>query len=181
MATSIARRMPTCELPLHGAAAPPQVLREDMPIADDASTSVPLLDDMLAIWYSWYGEEGRAPAWSRFRPFDHPRILPHISLYEQIGTRFRCTIVGEEAGRYMPVKMSGKMLDEAMPPDNVADATRRMSTALSTGKPNFVEKTMAWQPGHDLRIYRTLQLPFFGGEGVNSRVMVIMNFRSQPV
>lgn len=181
MAGHAARAMRPYDLSSNDVATPPRVLREVMSITADDTTSVPILDYMLAVWFAWYQEDGHTPDWARFRPFAHPRVLPHISLYEQIGLRYRCSLVGEEAGRYMPVRMAGKMLDEAMPPENLADATRRMSTALSSGVPNFVEKTMAWQPGHDLRIYRTLQLPFVGQGGANSRVMIVMNFRSQRV
>ena len=162
-------------------ATPPQILYETMAMGVDETTSVPILDYMLATWFAWYQEGGQMPEWPRFRPFDHPQVLPHISLYERIGLRYRCSLVGEEAGRSMPVRMAGRMLDEAMPAENLADATRRMDTALGSGIPNFVEKTMAWQPGHDLRIYRTLQLPFAGRDGANARVMVVMNFRSERV
>ena len=181
MAAHSARAMRPYDLEVSAIATPPQVLYETMSMRADDTTSVPVLDYMLATWFAWYQEDGRTPDWSRFRPFAHPRVLPHISLYEQIGLRYRCSLVGEEAGRYMPVRMAGKMLDEAMPPENLADATRRMSTALSSGVPNFVEKTMAWQPGHDLRTYRTLQIPFVGQGETNSRVMVVMNFRSERV
>ena len=161
--------------------APPRILRENMALAEGDTTALPVLDDAIELWFGWQREDGHAPDWSRFRPFNHPDLLPHVMLYERIGDRFRCAIVGDDAVSNLPIKLARRFLDEVMPPENLADVTMRLTTALSTEKPNFVEKTMAWQIGHDLRCYRALQLPFRAPEGGNARVLSIMNFQSTPV
>lgn len=157
-------------------AAPPRVLREEMALASGQATGSFLLDEALGLWTSWRYELGYTPDWSSFRPFQHPHLLPHIMLYEQVGDRFRCAIVGDIAGGNMPVKLSGRFLDEAMPPKNLADITGRLNQALESEEPNFVEKTMSWQVGFERNTYRALQLPFPGRNGKSSRVLSVMDF-----
>ena len=171
------------ELRLQNAAdsAPPRILREEMALAEDATTGVYLLDTAIAIWDAWNRDAGHAPCWSCFRPFDHPRLLPHVMLYERIDDRYRCSIVGDEAARNLPIRLARRFIDEVMPTENLADITMRLDAALSTERPNFVEKTMAWKAGHDLKCYRALQLPFRAPEGGSPRVLSVMHFLSKPV
>ncbi len=152
-----------------------------MALTDGTKVSVPLLDDFLTIWYAWRREDEGAPKWSRFRPLEHPHLLPHVMLYERIEERFRCVIVGEQAAACLPVKLAGRFIDEAMPAKNLADITTLLNKALSTGSPNFVEKTMAWEPGRDLTSYSTIQLPFSGENGKNPRILSVMSFRTKQV
>jgi len=160
---------------------PPRILREDIPINARDSTGVALLDEMLGVWFSWYDEDGGAPDWSRFRPFDRPSLLPHIILLEQIGDRYRCAIIGEEAVRGMCIKLGGRFLDDAMPPENLANILTRFDKTLAMGLPNFVEKTKPWHPGQDLMTYRGLQLPFGDRHGDKPRILCVMNFTSERV
>jgi hypothetical protein len=149
--------------------APPRILREEMALAEDAVTGISIVDTALAIWEEWYRESGHAPCWSRFRPFDHPSLLPNVMLYERIENRYRCAVVGDEAFTNLPVRLARRFLDEAMPAENLADITMRLTAALSIERPNFVEKTMAWKAGHDLKCYCALQLPFRAPPGGNPR------------
>ena len=157
-------------------AAPPRILREEVPLSPEGRTEVAFLDEILARWQSWAREADGVPPWSRFRPFEHPRLLPYLMVYERIGDRFRCAIVGDEATQALPVKLAGCFIDEAMPRENLPDITRRFDHALATGHPNYVEKTMAWHPEHGARTYRALQLPFTGGQGRNPRILSVMDF-----
>jgi hypothetical protein len=157
-------------------ASAPRVLREEMSMARGQMIGSHFLDEALGLWVMWREQLGYTPDWSSFKPFEHPYLLPHIMLYEKVEDRFRCSIVGETAGTNMPVKLAGCFLDEAMPPKNLADITRRLTHALDTETPNFVEKTMAWQVGFDVNTYRALQLPFPGRNGKSSRVLSVMDF-----
>ncbi len=152
-----------------------------MAIDDTVKVDVPLLDDFLATWFTWCREDGGIPEWSRFRPFHHPHLLPHVMLYEQMEDRFRCALVGEQVRINLPINLAGRFIDEAMPPQNLADITGRLNEALTSGKPNFVEKTMAWEPGYDLVCYCALQIPFSGREGRNPRILSILSFRFQRI
>jgi len=161
--------------------SPSQILREAMALSEDYRTGAQFLDYAHAHWAALASAAGQAPDWSAFKPFEHPALLPHIVLYQRIDNRYRCSIVGDTVVTHLPMKLAGCFIDDVMPPENLLDVKLRLDAALDTEKPNFVEKTMAWQPGYDLKSYRTLQLPFPGAQGHGSRVMSVMDFRSDVI
>ena len=163
------------------AASPPSIIRENMAMTQDDRIGVHMLDEAVSYWWKWQKATGAVPSWSNFKPFDHPEVLPHIMVYEVIGNRFRCSIVGETAGSHLPIKVARRFIDEVMPPQNLQDISKRLVGALQAGVPNFVEKTMAWKRGYDLVSYRALQLPFVPDAGQNPRVLSIMDFRAEQV
>jgi len=157
--------------------AQPRILRQNTAMNDQTRIGVPMLDDMISLWWSWHDEADGVPNWTKFKPFNHARMLAHIMVYEQIADRFRCSIVGEVVGNQLPMKIAGKFIDEAMPSENLDDITKRLTNAVENQVPNFVEKTMAWHIGYDLVSYRALQLPFTADEGKCPRVLSVMDFR----
>ena len=158
-------------------ACPPRILRENMAMAREDRIEAEIPDNALETWWSWHDAEGCAPVWSLFKPFENPRWLPHIIVYEIVGGRIRCSLMGETVSSRLPLKMAGRFIDEVMPAENLDDISARMEQALETGLPNFVEKTMAWRIGYDLTSYRSLQLPFRGDNGKNPRIISVMNFQ----
>ncbi len=140
-----------------------------------------LLDQAAALWWSWWDVSGDVPDWSVFKPFENPRLLPNIMVYERIGERFRCSIVGETVGSRLPVKVANSFIDETLPDDVAGDVSARLVRSLGTGVPNFVEKMMAWRLGRDLSSYRSLQLPFKGEGGDATRAISIINFRNEEM
>jgi hypothetical protein len=152
-----------------------------MSIKEGEHVGIPLFDDFLALWSAWQKGRNGAPEWSRFHPLEHPYLLPHVMLYKRMDERFYCTIVGEQANACIPIKLANRFIDEAMPASNLADVVTRLTAALETGRPNFVEKTMAWEPGHDLKSYSALQLPFSDRDDGNPRILSLMSFSSLRV
>ncbi len=161
-------------------ASPPKILRENMMMHRDDRIGVPMLDETISHWWSWHQEDGRVPNWTRFNPFKHPKILPHIMVYEFANNRFRCSIVGETAGSHLPIKIARRFIDEVMPPENLQDISKRLISALETGTPNFVDKTMAWKEGYDFVSYSALQLPFSEDNGGVARILSVLDFRVEP-
>lgn len=148
-----------------------------MPLERGVMIGPSVIDEAIAMWWGWCDSLGHLPDWSVFHPFKHPALLPHIVLHEWIDGRIRCAIVGGLPSEHLPVKLHGRFLDEAMPPANLADVTRRLEASLQDGKPNYIEKTMAWKIGYERKSYGALQLPFPERGEVRARVMSVMNFR----
>ena len=166
----------------HGAsrtpsATPPVIAREQQINTPDMVTGIDLADQGLALWWDLYAVNSSTPEWASFKPFNHPALLPHAATFEKQEGRIRCGLVGDAIREELELKIAGSFIDETMPAANLADATKRLEQAMQTGKPNFVVKTMAWQPGYSAKQYCSLQLPFLGKDGTATRVIVIVSFK----
>jgi len=181
MSESAVKRRQGIGLVLDDKPTPPQIIREDMAVTESCHIGTPSLIDAFTHWCALKGDLPHPPQWSAFKPFNHPEMLPHIALYQRVGDRYRCSILGEVAIEHLPIKLAGCFLDEVVPPTNLSDMLYRFNRALDTGCPNFVEKSMAWQPGYDLKSYRSLQLPFIEGETRGGRILSVMDFRVESI
>ncbi len=181
MTASALKKLEEIGVVLEDEPTPPQILREELAITEGYRIGIPRLDDAYARWRALKGDQPHSPRWSAFRPFDHPEMLAYIALYQRVGDRYRCSILGDVAVDQLPIKLAGSFVDEVVPPANLSDMLLRFDRALDTGRPNFVEKTMAWQPGYDLKCYRALQLPFIEGDGGGGRILSVMDFQVELV
>ncbi len=171
----------TMDVLVGGCVSPPRILREHRDMCATDAVDVGLMDYILEKWWAWKDEGETAPLWSAFKPFDHPRLLPHITVSEKHGERYRCKIVGEAVRSHLPVKLAGGYFDAVLPPENLQDVMMRFGWAVETQAPNFVEKTMAWHAGCDLISYRSLQLPFAGADNANPRIVSVLDFRVENI
>ena len=159
--------------------SPPRLLLEKNALCRHEALGSELLDYAFAAWWAWRDAADAMPSWSVFKPLDHPRILPNIVVFELIGLRFRCAIVGETVGDHLSVKMAHRFIDEGMPAQRASETTARLCRALGTGVPNLVERTMACAAGDEPTCYRALQLPFAASHGKHPRVLSVLDFRPQ--
>jgi len=156
---------------------PPDIVCEDYTMVRGDLTGSTLLDEALATWWLWHDAAGAMPAWPVFKPFEHPRLLPNIMVFEAVGQRFRCSIVGETVVRRWPFKVANRFIDEVMPVACLEERTGWLTRTLSGGVPTFADKAEAWRVDDELIGYRALQLPFAGEAGKNPRVISLLDFR----
>jgi len=157
----------------------PHVLREIVSVERSLRTGGTRVDKAIALWFDWQPEVGILPDWSSFKPFEHPDLLAHVSVSKQQGEHYLCVLVGEAVRVQLPVKVEGKLIHEAMPAVNAVDVIKRSDLALEQGLPNYVEKTLAWNPGHDYVRYRALYLPFASAQDGNSRILTVFDFETK--
>jgi len=144
------------------------------------------VDEAIALWFGWYDDAGGLPDWSAFRPFDHPQLLTHVSVTKRIDGRYAYVLLGESVRRWLPSqtdgvqpKVKGKFLDEVVPESVARDVTMRSDRAYDDEAPNYVERTMSWNPGHDFVRYRALILPFECARDGDPRMLKIFDFETE--
>ena len=85
-------------------------------------------------------------------------------------------LVGEEIRSFLSVKIEGKLLSKVMPSVNGADVAYRLDRAIADHRPNYVEKTMAWDGGNEFIQYAALHLPFRSNDEGCARVLTLARF-----
>lgn len=159
--------------------APSRLLHEVKALNRTDIIGIDLLDQMFARWWSWRAQAGQMPYWSEFKPFEHPRLLPNIMVFEWVGMRFRCSIVGENVVARLPYKMAHRFIDDVLSPERVIETNARLCRALGTGVPNLVARQMACAAGDNPTVYRALQLPFAAEQGKNPRILSVIDFSAE--
>lgn len=171
------RQMSTPKLP----EAPGRILREELPVEPSLVTGGTNVDSALSLWFGWRDDAGGIPDWSVFSPTNHPELLTNVALCEKLGERYRCVLIGEVARQWLPTKIAGSFIDEAMPTSNAVDLAMRFDRAFEDGLPNYVEKTMAGNPEHQSVLYRALYLPFASRDDGNARTLTVFDFETELV
>lgn len=162
------------------ASQPPlHVLREIIPIEGSLSTGGSHIDEAISLWFGWHDDEEGLPDWSAFKPFEHPKLLTHISVFRRIDEHYFFVLVGEAVRNWLPSKIQGGLIHEAIPAVNADDVITRSNRALEDRLPNYVEKTMAWHPGHEFARYRALYLPFLCYRDGNDRILTVFDFENE--
>ena len=156
----------------------PKILREILPVRQPLSTGGTLVDEALGLWFRWQSEAGGLPDWSVFKPFEHPQLLTHVSVSKRVAGQYLCVLVGEAPKQWLPPKIQGKFIHEAIPTQNAHDVIMRFDRALEDGLPNYVEKTMAWRRGYEYVRYRALHLPFACARDGCSRLLTVFDFET---
>lgn len=156
----------------------PLVLREVMPVERSLNTGGALVDAAIALWFRWHDDQGGLPDWSCFHPFEHPQLLTNVSVTKRVGKDYLCVLVGEAVRNWLPPKIQGQYIHIAIPAENAADVIRRSDRALEDGLPNYVEKTMSWNPGHEFVRYRALYLPFICARDDAARILTVFDFET---
>lgn len=156
----------------------PSVLREVMalqksPVAEDSPVK-----QATDLWFDLCNTAGGIPDFSTFQPFKHPKLLPHLSLFERIGNRYRCNLIGESARYSLPAKIARRFLDEILPEEIAEDITARFDRAHADGLPNYVERRMNWSSEHDFMHYRVLNTPFVCSKNDSRRIMSVIDFET---
>ncbi len=157
---------------------PKHALRQIVPIEAPLSLGSANLDEAISLWFDWREGETGLPDWTRFQPFKNPRMLPLVSVAKREGNDYRCILVGEGVRDFLPLKIEGKLLSEALPSANGDDVRLRLDRSLEDQLPNYVEKTLEWAANHSFISYRSLHMPF-GCEGDGHlRVLTMTDFET---
>jgi len=156
----------------------PSVLREIMPLTHPLDSSDTPVKQATDLWFSLFEDAGGIPDFAAFEPFKHPQLLPHLSLFERVGTRYRCNLIGETARNSLPTKIAKRFLDEILPPLIAEDITARFDRTHEDGLPNYVERRMTWTPDHDFMYYQVLNTPFFCSKNQRRRIMSVIDFET---
>ncbi len=72
-----------------------------------------------------------------FSPMDHPRLLPHLQLYERWDGRFKVRLMGTGAVKIVEGDHTGRFMDEYAPPDFLAQRVAEVEECLHYGRPVF--------------------------------------------
>lgn len=158
---------------------PPYVLAELVPIDQVLTTGGSHVDEALSLWFGWRDASDGLPDWSLFKPFEHPHLLAHLILCKRIDTLYFSVVVGGAVQNWLPPKIQGNLLHDAMPEVNANDVQKRCNRALDDKLPNYVEKTMVWNPKHDFLRYRALYLPFKSSRDGNHRILIVFDFECE--
>lgn len=156
----------------------PNGLREIMPMERPIDIDDAPFKQAIDLWFTLYDASGSVPDFAAFEPFKHPRLLPHLSLFERVGDRYRCNLIGEKARNSLPTKIAKRFVDEILPPLIAEDITARFERAHEDGMPNYVERRMAWTSDHDLMHYQILNTPFFCSKNQTRRIMSVIDFET---
>jgi hypothetical protein len=97
----------------------------------------PELNAVLALWQSHAAAE-RIPARGDFPARELKQVLRDLIVYDVVHdgprTRFRCRIMGSHAARYLG-EMTGRFLDESLPPDALARTAACYATVVEARCP----------------------------------------------
>ena len=164
----------------------PQILREVIPVERSLRTGGEFVDQAIELWFGWYDDARGLPDWSSFKPFEHPQLLSHVSVTRRIEGRYAYVLLGDSVQRWVPSKddglsskVKGKFLDEVVPDFVARDVTTRCNRAYDDEAPNYVEKRMGWNPGHNFVRYRALILPFKCTRDGDPRILKIFDFETK--
>jgi hypothetical protein len=97
-----------------------------------------VLNETLTVLLAYWRVKcaGRSmPAPRDISPADIPKCLPHVMLLDMPEGRLRYRLVGDEIVRAYGINMTGKLLEEIVPPDRFALASRSYAAVLETGRP----------------------------------------------
>ena len=154
------------------------VSREIIPVERSTFSDDTPVKQATDLWFKLYDAAGGIPDFATFHPFEHPKLLPHLSIFERIGKRYFCSLIGETARNSLPEQIAKRYLDEAMPPEIAEDIAMRFDRVHEDGLPNYVERRMTWTPDHDFMQYRVLNAPFVCSKNKTRRVMSILDFET---
>jgi hypothetical protein len=85
-----------------------------------------VLGEVLDYWFSFF-ERGVLPSFDDVEPWQIKRALPYVWIWrrDQADDRFYCRICGEQVNYIMGRNLSGKAVEEVLPPEMAVEAQNR--------------------------------------------------------
>jgi hypothetical protein len=106
-------------------------------VADRALARDKVLSALLDYWRSKLA--GRAmPRRADIEPTEIPQLLPYLQLIDRVGGRYRYRLAGTAIVAAYGSELTGKFVDEIIPPARRAVAEGHYNTAYETRHPIFV-------------------------------------------
>jgi hypothetical protein len=106
-------------------------------VADQALARDQVLSALLAYWRSKLA--GRAmPRRADIEPTEIPQLLPHLQLVDRVDGRYRYRLAGTAIVAAYGNELTGKFVDEIIPPGRRAVAEGHYNTVYQSKRPIFV-------------------------------------------
>jgi hypothetical protein len=129
-----------------------------------------VLSAVLKYWRSKLG--GRAmPRRADIDPTEIPHLLPHLQLVERVGARYRYRLAGTAIVEAYGGELTGKFVDEVLPPPRRAVAEHHYKMVFTMKRPIFVRHTYTTTRAVDVVASRVIMPLSEDGIAVSMAVM----------
>ena len=142
-------------------------------------TEVPALHPVAQIrdvWPSLADPDGIVP-WQRFKPFDHPQVLPWVMLLRQddpaVPERLRYVICGDGCRQTFGFSYQGSWFGDGLPEDAVARRLAEFAAVRAGRGPVYSFSPLPVRDRDFIQIYRGVFGFSAAGRGVD-RLMVVL-------
>jgi hypothetical protein len=143
-------------------------------VAEEALARDEVLSGLLAYWRRKLA--GRAmPRRADIDPTEIPRLLPHLQLVERVGGRYRYRLAGTAIVAAYGSELTGKFVDELIPPARRAVAEGHYTMAFESGRPLFVRNKYTTTRAIDIVASRVI-LPLSEDGAAVSMVVMAQTF-----
>jgi hypothetical protein len=130
--------------------------------------------ELIARWLS-KRQDALAPRLAAFAPEELRPWLPHLQIHELAGGRYLCRLSGAAATKDKGYDVSGKHLDEIVPPEVYASAKPLFDRARANGRPlRYRGRTRTADGGW--RGYRRMLLPVRQTGEACDTLLSLLNF-----
>lgn len=137
-------------------------------------------NDVLQRAFSYWAEKaaGRPfPVRKDLDPSEIKALLPHLSIYERVGSppsaRYRCRLTGTKVVVAAGLNFANRFLEEFLTPDDAEFIGRQLGTVMTSGAPLYAAS--AFRAGESELATERLLLPF-GMEDGTVQVVVVQTF-----
>jgi hypothetical protein len=143
-------------------------------IADAALARDEVLSGVLAYWRGKL--RGRAmPRRADIDPAEIPRLLPHLQLVERVDGRYRYRLAGTAIVAAYGSELTGKFVDQIIPPARRPIAQRHYTMVYETKRPLFMRNKYTTTRAVDIVASRVI-LPLSGDGSEVSMVVMAQTF-----